>query len=83
MFAYPTADGAVDTVQWQGFREGVDDVRYVATLTEVTQRARKNRRLRQLAEEAARWFSQIDPSGDLDEVRHEVVGWLLRLRQGK
>lgn len=29
---YPTADGVVDTLAWEGFREGVDDVRYVSTL---------------------------------------------------
>jgi hypothetical protein len=32
VFAYPTSDGIIDTVQWEGFREGVDDTRYVATL---------------------------------------------------
>jgi hypothetical protein len=32
MFAYPTNDGVIDTVQWEGWREGVDDTRYLATL---------------------------------------------------
>lgn len=32
VFAYPTSDGVIDTVQWEGFREGVDDTRYIATL---------------------------------------------------
>ena len=32
VFAYPVSDGVIDTVQWEGFREGVDDTRYVATL---------------------------------------------------
>ena len=31
-FTYPTMDGVVGTLQWEGFREGVDDVRYVTTL---------------------------------------------------
>ena len=26
--AYPTVDGMIDTIAWEGFREGVDDVRY-------------------------------------------------------
>jgi len=33
VFAYPTSNGVIDTVQWEGFRSGVDDTRYVATLT--------------------------------------------------
>jgi hypothetical protein len=32
VFAYPTSNGIVDTVQWEGWREGVDDTRYLATL---------------------------------------------------
>lgn len=32
VFAYPTSSGVIDTVQWEGFREAVDDVRYLATL---------------------------------------------------
>jgi len=33
VFAYPTSNGVIDTIQWEGFREGVDDTRYVASLT--------------------------------------------------
>lgn len=29
VFAYPTSDGLIETVQWQGFREAVDDIRYL------------------------------------------------------
>ncbi|MEQ1656985.1 MAG: hypothetical protein ABL983_00990 [Nitrospira sp.] len=32
MFAYPTIDGVIDTLAWEGFREGVDDIRYLTTL---------------------------------------------------
>jgi hypothetical protein len=32
VFAYPTSDGVIDTLQWEGWREGVDDTRYLATL---------------------------------------------------
>ena len=27
---YPTADGVIDTLQWEGYREGVNDLRYLA-----------------------------------------------------
>jgi hypothetical protein len=32
VFAYPTSNGVIDTIQWEGWREGVDDTRYVAAL---------------------------------------------------
>ncbi len=32
VFAYPTSDGVIDTIAWEGFREGVTDVRYISTL---------------------------------------------------
>jgi hypothetical protein len=31
-FTYPTTHGIVDTIQWEGWREGVDDTRFLATL---------------------------------------------------
>lgn len=31
-FTYPTSDGVIDTLAWEGFREAVDDVRYLETL---------------------------------------------------
>lgn len=32
VLAYPTADGVIPTLAWEGLREGIDDVRYLATL---------------------------------------------------
>jgi len=32
VFAYPTSDGIIDTIQWEGWRAGVDDTRYLASL---------------------------------------------------
>ncbi|NLI81649.1 MAG: hypothetical protein GX443_08175 [Deltaproteobacteria bacterium] len=32
VFAYPTSNGVIDTVQWEGYREAIDDVRYLTTL---------------------------------------------------
>lgn len=39
VFAYPTTNGVIDTIAWEGFREGVDDVRYVTTLQNRIKRA--------------------------------------------
>ena len=35
VFAYPITDGVIDTIQWEGYREAVDDTRYLATLAEL------------------------------------------------
>jgi hypothetical protein len=31
-FAYPAVDGPIDTIQFEGWREGIDDIRYAETL---------------------------------------------------
>jgi hypothetical protein len=35
VFAYPTSNGVVETLAWEGYREGVDDLRYLATLEDL------------------------------------------------
>jgi hypothetical protein len=35
MFAYPTIDGVVDTLQWEGFAAGVNDYRYLTLLKQL------------------------------------------------
>jgi hypothetical protein len=32
VFAYPISNGVIDTIQWEGWREGEDDTRYIGTL---------------------------------------------------
>jgi len=32
MMTYPTVTGVIDTIQWEGYREGQDDIRYATTL---------------------------------------------------
>jgi hypothetical protein len=32
VFAYPTNGGVIDTIQWEGFREAINDARYFTTL---------------------------------------------------
>ncbi len=37
IFAYPTANGQISTIAYEGLREGIDDVRYVTLLRQLTQ----------------------------------------------
>lgn len=78
VFAYPTADGVIDTVEWEGFREGVDDVRYLSTLLKAIEKARRS--YSPLAAEAERWLERLDPAGDLNRLRRDMVGWILKLQ---
>lgn len=41
VFAYPTTDGVIDTIQWEGFREAVDDIRYLTALLEMCSNSEK------------------------------------------
>lgn len=83
-FVYPTADGVVDTIAWEGYREAVDDIRYATTLREAAAAARKSGDPAkvQLANTAEQWLQGIDAeNADLDAVRTAIIRWILKLRQ--
>jgi hypothetical protein len=86
-FTYPTADGVIDTLAWEGFREGADDVRYLATLEKLLSNVSTNST--QAADQARLFLSTLKTtvlsnqahSGqynsrmdiDLDEVREKII----------
>jgi hypothetical protein len=78
--AYPTENGVIGTIQWEGFREAVDDVRYLTTLTEAVEsvKAEGGRKAR-LARETESWIESIDPQGDLDLIRRGMIERMIRL----
>jgi hypothetical protein len=77
VFAYPTVDGVVGTVQWEGFREAVDDVRYVTTLERAIAGAANRTRSRQ----AQAWLETVDVAqGNMDETRAIIAEWITQLR---
>jgi hypothetical protein len=80
-FAYPTTDGVIDTIQWEGFREGVDDVRYLTTLLRAIEQSFPDSQKRQTALEARRWLDTIDVEGDLGSLRAGIIEWILRLKK--
>ena len=76
-FTYPTVNGVIDTVQWAGFREGVDDVRYMTTLENLI----ANSDDKATADEAQAWLDALEPkTADLDDVRARMVEWIGKLR---
>lgn len=76
-FAYPTVNGVVPTVQWEGFREAVDDVRYLTTLEQAIARRGD---ADPTARAARAWLDSIDADSiDLEELRGRAVQWLIEL----
>ena len=82
MFTYPTIDGVIDTLAWEGFREGVDDMRYLATLV------KRLETLKPCAEAAAPFKAakqhldslKLRSLDRLDEERLAIVNLLLSLQ---
>ncbi len=74
-FTYPTVNGIVGTIAWEGFREGVDDVRYIITLEKAIEKAGDTEQSRR----AHKWLDGLDPAADLEEIRERAIWWIKRL----
>ena len=79
--AYPTVDGVIDTLPYEGLREAVDDARYVATLIAAAAKARNDPDRRSEADEAERWIRSVDTDGDLDALRGQVIERILSMKR--
>jgi len=78
---YETVDGVLDTVEWEGFREAVDDVRYLTTLQAAIDEAEAAGGARARKARAAReWLTGIDPQGDLDTIRAGIIARIITLQ---
>src|SRR5450759_5205002 len=73
--AYPSMNGVIDTIQWEGFREGVDDVRYLSTLLKYINLAKAQTvNVHDLGVQAQNWVDSADFSnGDLDQIRTDMI----------
>lgn len=65
VFAYPTSAGVIDTIQWEGFREAVNDIRYISTFINKNE-GRKNDILKWLRKE-------LKNKTDLSEIRNKII----------
>jgi len=82
VFAYPTMNGVVDTTKWEGFREGVNDMRYLAALqNEIA--AAKSRGENTTVTEAENYLAQLKSCNledqDLDAIRSQMIDHILML----
>jgi len=82
---YPTIDGVIDTVQWEGYREGVDDVRYLNTLLEAIKKAKSTEGKQATVLEAKQYLKKLkdndinETKADLDAIRSKMIDYILRL----
>ena len=71
---FRTADGVLDTLHWEGFREGVDDVRYLTTLYAALRDAAGRFPQEPLIAQTHEWLAEMDvANGDLDAFRREMA----------
>ena len=93
---YASLDGPIDTIQWEGFREGVDDMRYLRTLQAHISRAKSSGRpdVEAMGRSVETWLNRIPihsksralppgavPPHDLDTLRQDMVRRILQIRQ--
>lgn len=80
VFAYPTVNGVIDTLQWEGWREARTDVRYLSTLLDAIQKVKAKGGNTASAEA---WVANLKATNlyyaDLDVIRAEMISQILSL----
>ena len=74
-------EGVIDKLEWEGFREGVDDARYLATLLDLLNRRAGIYGKDPLVVETWAWLGQLDAAkDDLNATRAEMAKRILALK---
>jgi hypothetical protein len=79
--AFPTSTGVVDTLAWEGYREGVDDVRYATLLQNLLNEAKERQDRISKADDVRAWLENLDLERDLDLIRGEIIQHILALKE--
>ena len=80
---YPTSSGMIDTLAWEGYREGIDDVRYATKLKQDAARAIATGKMQAVyaAKKALMWLELMDEkTADLNAVRMEMIEYILKIQ---
>lgn len=83
VYAYGCFGGVIDTLQWEGFREGVDDIRYATLMTDLARKAQSSSdvSVRYLGGKAMQMLAQLDRSSfDQETCRQEMIRFIEALR---
>ena len=71
---------SIPTIQWEAFREAVDDVRYLTTLEAAIARARTAVETKGgVVEDAEQWLNTFTLEKGLIATRAETIRWILAL----
>jgi hypothetical protein len=79
-FAYPALGKPVDTMQWEGWREGCDDIRYLTTLLNTMKALEAQGKATALIVDTNVWLKTITGDEDLDLLRQQMIERIQRLR---
>jgi len=81
VLAYPTSNGVIDTIAWEGLREGIDDVRYLSTLENLIRTHQNNPAVAQEVGQASAYLLELKDMKVLqpNEVRSKLIRLLMRI----
>ena len=83
VIVYGTADNVIDTLAWEGVREGMDDVRYATLLKQLARKAMQSPDIGRatLGRQAMGFLAFTDEKrDDLDTFRLECIRYILQLQ---
>ncbi len=84
MFVYGSGDGCIDTIQWEAFREAIDDIRYATCLQRLARPLVDSSDVsaRYAARKALQCLSDLDGDDyDLGATRLEIIRHILALQE--
>ena len=82
-FVYGDGDGVIDTIAWEAFREGIDDIRYATLLQQLARPLVDSKDLQKkyAARKALQFLADLDSeSFDLTTARLEIIRHILTLQ---
>jgi hypothetical protein len=80
---YPTKEDVIDTLEWEGFREGIDDIRYATKLRQVATQAIATGNVDNsyAGKIALQWLANLDDkTADLNAMRLEMINYILSIQ---
>jgi len=81
-FTYPTLDGVIDTIEWEGYRAGIDDVRYITTLLKTIEQSKKSKSddRKMVIKDPEQFLENMNvQKGSLYTIRSEIVNNITKL----
>lgn len=84
MLTYPQGETVIDTLEWEGVREAVDDIRYGTLLRELAFKAKKSKDIQTvyIGRAALHWIAEVDfERSSLGYLRKETIRRILMLRE--